>query len=212
MGSDIHGIWQKKTEAGWEDILSTYSQDRHYLLFAWLGNVRNGFGFAGVPTHDAITPLTDQRGFPEDFQVDEDTNHTIPANEFRGDMAKYYTEEDADPSNEDYLKLWMGGHSYSWVSGAEVLAATLPSIKRTGIITVEAFKAWDGKTAPTDWCGGISGLSVVVSTHGTVTDSTSHVQIEWMEDTNDSLKYFVDEVRRLVELHGEIRFVFGFDS
>jgi hypothetical protein len=28
----------------------------------------------------------------------------------------------------------------------------------------------------------------------------------------DGLDYFVDEVRRLKELHGEVRVVFGFDS
>lgn len=219
MGTDIHGIFQKKVvtpeapNGVWEDILTTYDEGRHYLLFAWLGNVRNGFGFAGVPTHEAIVPLSDGRGYPEDFQVDADDNHRIAANEFRGPCrAEYYTDEDLDVSNVDRLQMWMGDHSYSWVSGTEVLEATLPKIRRTGIIYLDTYKQWDGISAPEDWCGGVTGPKVVVSTPDNITTATSHVQIEWTEDTSASLKYFLDEVRRLVELHGEIRFVFGFDS
>ena len=41
-------------------------QDRNYDVFAVLGNVRNGRGFAGVETGNAIKPISDCRGIPDD--------------------------------------------------------------------------------------------------------------------------------------------------
>ncbi len=52
----------------------------------------------------------------------------------------------------------------------------------------------------------------MVSSPSDVTDSTTHVQIEWFEETSESFAYFVAEVRRLKEEHGQVRFVFDFDS
>lgn len=211
MGTDIHGVFQRRTISGWEDIPTNFKFDRHYLLFAWLGNVRNGYGFAGVPTHTAITPLSDSRGFPADFQVEEDL-HRIPDNAFRGDMAEYYKSEDADPSHPDHLQLWMGDHSHSWLSANEILSVKPPTILRTGIITIEQFHSWDGQTSPAKYCGGISGPNVVVSSPSDIGPKTTHVQVEWFEDCRESLSYFIDEVQRLVDEHRDVRFVFGFDS
>lgn len=212
MGTDVHSVFQKKTDSGWEDVESSYSEDRHYVLFAWIGNVRNGFGFAGVPTHDRIEPLSSGRGFPEDFGVDGE-RHRIGSSAIRGSSAKYYEEEDADPAAEDHLQLWMGDHSHSWLSAAEILAATPPRILRTGIIGIEQFRAWDGVTSPEMWSGGIRGPGIVVAeSPSEVKDDTTHVRVEWFEDTAESFAYFTNEVRRLQDLHGEVRFVFGFDS
>lgn len=58
MGTDIHCVFQKKCPEGWEDIESEYEEGRHYTLFAWLGDVRNGFGVAGVKTHTELAPLS----------------------------------------------------------------------------------------------------------------------------------------------------------
>jgi len=206
MGTDIHGVWQKKIETGWEDVASTYEQDRHYLLFAWLGDVRNGFGFAGVPTHTPVVPLSAGRGLPEDFEMTDDDRHPISSLEVMDPSRRKY-QEAGDP-----LEIWMGDHSFSWLSADEILAAPLPSTTCTGIVDLETFKAWDGKMAPSEWCGGIDGRDVAVSAPDHISETTTHVQISWSEDLGESLKYFVDEVRRLKELHGEVRFVFGFDS
>src|SRR5574340_1109003 len=80
MGTDIHGVFQRRNGSKWEDIPSKYEQNRHYLLFAWLGNVRNGFGCAGVPTHTEITPLSDCRGLPDAF--DGSDEHDIGDHSF----------------------------------------------------------------------------------------------------------------------------------
>lgn len=67
MGTDIHGVFQRHNGAAWEDIASKYQQNRHYQLFAALAGVRNGVGFAGVPTGEAIKPIAEPRGLPADF-------------------------------------------------------------------------------------------------------------------------------------------------
>jgi len=156
MGTDIHTIFQKKTPEGWEDIDSDYEQKRHYYLFSWLADVRNGYGFAGVLTYDPVIPLSKPRGYPPDFQV-EDDYHKIARSSLRGSGESYWIEEDQDPKDPDHLNLWMGDHSHSWLSGQEILEGVPPPNKET-------------------------------------------------------IDYFLYEVKRLTELHGEIRMVFGFDS
>ena len=212
MGTDIHGVFQKRTSNGWEDVESKYEEERHYALFAWIGNVRNGFGFAGVPTHDLIEPLSDNRGYPDDFEVEED-EHPIKSNAIRGGRAEWYKDEDSDPADESHLCMWMGDHSHSWLAADEILSATPPRILRTGIVGIEQFRSWDGTSSPNSWCGGIGGgIAVLAESPSDVTDATTHVRIEWFEDTAASFAYFIDEVRRLQAENGDVRFVFGFDS
>lgn len=214
MGTDIHGIFQKRTEEGWEDVETEYDERRHYALFAWLGNVRNGRGFAGVLTHNRIDPLSSDRGFPEGFAVrgDYNSDHPISRNSLRGRRAKTYASEDADPSSECHLLMWMGDHSYSWLSCDEILNTTPPRIIRTGIVSIWQFREWDGESSPEEWCGGVGGDSVTLaSSPSEVTEKTTHVRIEWLDDCAE-FAYFINEVRRLRDLHGEVRFVFGFDS
>lgn len=57
MGTDIHGVFQAFDNGQWRDVESSYEQDRHYQLFAVLAGVRNGYGFAGVPTGEPVTPI-----------------------------------------------------------------------------------------------------------------------------------------------------------
>lgn len=42
-------------------------EDRNYMLFEVLAGVRNGYGFAGVPTHRPLTPISEPRGLPVDI-------------------------------------------------------------------------------------------------------------------------------------------------
>jgi hypothetical protein len=213
MGTDIHGVFQRKTDKGWEDVTSNYGEERHSALFAWLGDVRNGFGFAGVPTHDRIAPLSSNRGYPKGFAVDDEDNHPIASNANRGSKAKFYTEEDSDPTADDHLKMWMGDHSHSWLSDKEILAAKPPRILRTGVVGVDFVHAWDGTSRPDGWCRDVSGPGIVMAASPSeISEATTHVRIEWFDDTAESFAYFIEEVRRLNAEYGEVRFVFGFDS
>lgn len=69
MGTDIHPMF---FDAKGVEIESRYEAHRHYALFAWLGNVRNGFGVAGCATHTELKPLSDNRGIPSDITIDLD--------------------------------------------------------------------------------------------------------------------------------------------
>lgn len=212
MGTDIHGVFQKrigKSEVGggdstWELIQSRYEEGRHYQLFAALADVRNGYGFAGVPTGDAIEPISEPRGFPADI-ADRITDDYIvtPWKDSWGDNQK-----------------WLGDHSHSWLSGEEMLywfEHRCPAVTKTGVISAEEYSVWNGK-CPESYCGRVSGPNVKViqadeADHYKIFGLPySHVQVSWQSDLRDELGYFFDEVKRLTEEHGEIRFIFGFDS
>lgn len=205
MGTDIHGIWQAKQNGQWVDIPSEYNQSRHYMLFAWLGNVRNGFGFAGVPTHDPLIPLSDCRGLPDDFLVEEE-EHPITSIDVLSPWRQEYWD------SEDPMTVWMGDHSHSWVTAEEVLTAKLPKVNKTGIISIEQYRQWDGVSSPSSWCGGVGGPGIKVNVPSKITKETTHVSVIWEMDTAEEFDYFINEVRMLRAIFGEVRFVFGFDS
>lgn len=204
MGTDIHGVFQARTGGKWKDVPTELDLERHYLLFAWLADVRNGFGFAGIPTHTAVEPLSAPRGLPEDFFCVDDMHPVSGPEVLSPWRRKYWAADDK--------AVWMGDHSHSWLSADEILSAEPPKVLRTGVVTREQFEAWDGKSAPKEWSGGVAGRGILVSEPDEVTSATTHVQIEWFDDTRESFAYFLMEIRRLKELHGEVRFVFGFDS
>lgn len=196
MGTDIHAIFQRKEGDQWKMVESRYEEVRHYFLFAWLANVRNGSGFAGIKTHDPIEPLSDLRGLPEDFVI-----------HFRNGMNKY--KEVIDGKLEE---VWMGDHSFSWLSADEILNAEIPSCKRCGIVDVEFFKGWDKGSQPKE-C--YQWVKENIDTPENISATTTHVYVSWersVEDIEKELKYFLDEIRRLKDEYGEVRMVFGFDS
>ena len=207
MGTDIHGVMQAKVNDKWQDIPHNYPGNRHYMMFAWLGNVRNGFGFAGVPTHSPLIPLSDCRGFPEDFEMVND-DHPMDLKNLSAEDQEWRKKYP-----EDYGSgYWMGDHSHSWVSGDEVINGALPTIEKTGIVSIEEYRALNG-ASPESYCGGIHGPGVVVApSPEEIRDETTHVGVSWDSPIAEELDYFIVEIRRLSAEHGEIRFVFGFDS
>lgn len=207
MGCDIHGVWQAKRDGKWHDVSSMWEQNRHYLLFSWLADVRNGYGFAGVPTYDPIAPIAQPRGLPDGFTVDGDTYRPASADALDPRRRGYRSPEELEAP-----EIFMGDHSHSWLTADEILSAKRPTtVHKVGIVSVEFARAWDGKTPPESWSGGIAGAGVEVAEgRAAIRPSTTHVRIEWWQP--DGLDYFVDEVKRLQTEHGEVRLVFGFDS
>lgn len=212
MGTDIHGVFQRLNKDGaWEDIPSTFKQERHYQLFAVLADVRNGRGFAGVQTGEYVKPIQEPRGLPNDFVMDGES-HPLQ------DIAHMDVRRQAWHSKEEPLKVWMGDHSHSWLTSEEMLAwyANAPEVTKTGIIDRDVYESWDGKSRPGSYCGGISGVGVVVVDDNKVemqaNPNFSHVRVFWQSDLAKELDYFFNEVKRLQDEHGSVRFVFGFDS
>lgn len=125
-----------------------------------------------------------------------------------------------DEDSWDDNKKWLDEHSQSWLTGEELLYLyenRCHTVMKTGIITAESFVTWDGK-CPEIYCGGVCGPNVKVIHADEVSQYKiselpfSHVRVSWRVDVEEKLRYFFDEVKRLTEAHGEIRFVFGFDS
>lgn len=213
MGTDIHGVFQghDKATGQWRDVASNYEQRRHYQLFAVLAGVRNGYGFAGIPTGEAVTPIAEQRGLPADFAMDGDS-HPIATLEHMDPVRRQYHSADKA------LNVLMGDHSHSWLTGSEMLvwAEHAPKVVKTGILGRAVYEAWDGASRPPAYCGGASGFGVVLINDNAVekeqAPAWTHIRCTWRSDLRAELAYFFDEVARLVAEHGEVRFVFGFDS
>ena len=157
MGTDVHASFQHKVrnkETGKEEWLfcdHKYEGNRHYLLFSWLANVRNGYGFAGVDTGDGIKPLAMPRGLPDDviFAVEPQHDYSYEDPAWR----HYY-----DNGGEDY-----GDHSKSWLTSTEILngAQFLEGTNKRGVISLAEFQKWDPSAEPESWCGGTWGKGQV---------------------------------------------------
>jgi len=220
MGTDIHGVFQRHdaTTNTWEDIPSNYEQSRHYQLFAVLAGVRNGRGFAGVKTGEPVEPIAEPRGYPEGFPVDEDM-HVVGKLEDIDPRRREYRTAECLEEGENPLELWMGDHSHSWLTGAEMLDwyATAPTVIQTGIFDRANYESWDKKSPPDfGYCGGIGGHGVVLVNDNApereANTNWTHIRCEWEQGLRGELAYFFDEVARLQAEHGQVRFVFGFDS
>lgn len=212
MGTDIHGVFQRHDGAKWVDVPSAYEEGRHYQLFAVLAGVRNGHGFAGVPTGDEITPISNPRGLPDDFAMLSDESHPVALEVWNtSPMARHY-----EPGDDGFGSFWMGDHSHSWLTAEEMLAwaEAAPVVQKVGIIKSEEFATWQKGTRPAEYCGGVSGpnVAVIEQTAAEAGSQGSHVRVRWHSKLREELDYFFGEVARLAAAHGRIRYVFGFDS
>ncbi len=140
---------------------------------------------AGVRDRFGIGPISDPRGLPADFDIRDETHNDK----------------------------WLGDHSHSWLTAAEILSAPLPNtVPRSGVVERKFLQTWNGVSRPPSYCQGIAGPNVVVAQSvGEITPETTHVRVEWPMPL-DEMSYFLDEIKRLRDKHGEVRMVFGFDS
>lgn len=236
MGTDIHGTFQKKAttevvtvdnvlRTTWIDIEHSVPLNRHYFLFGILADVRNGSGFAGVDTGDPVKPIATPRGLPQD-QVTFDDCIVFPAPLLLDGELAY--------------NIWMGDHSYSWFYGSELLAWYDENkdrrVARRGVISKDEYLTWrtGDRTSPDSYSGWISGSGIRVVSEDEIAhlfrldapadpNSTlpmalrddvdyTHVKVEWLQQIQGEVAYFFDAVKELMDQHGEVRFVFGFDS
>lgn len=206
MGTDIHYKFQKKVDDDWVEVdLETdewgeyekpYYIGRSYLLFAVLAGVRNGVGFAGVPTHEPVVPISEPRGLPEgvrssgwDF-------------EGGGDFEFY------------------GEHSQSWLLSSEILKYFENDfrVKYQGVIPVEDYFDLEEGEEPESYCAACfgNGITEFDARESRLPMSESHkythVRVQWVTSINEKLGYFRDMIQALQDTFGEVRMVFGFDS
>lgn len=181
-------------------ILDEWYSDRHYTVFGYLADVRNGSGFAGCDLGDAVKPIAEPRGFPD--------------------------YDDGEMSDEAYL--WFrhhgGDHTDTWLSLEEILAYDWDSpIVKRGVVNAAEYTRFlvDGK--PDNWCGDISGPSIRKVSNaemsrliaaGQVDPDNLHTQVQWTERAGDAVQDFLDRMHELLKVTGEqpARIIFNFDS
>lgn len=217
MGCDIHGVFQRKVNDVWDDVHTKYECQRDYNLFSILAGVRGD-----------TMPIAQPRGLPEDFYItgyqpgpesEEDPDDYGDSKYHPIKDVSYFSEwrQKCHDPKEDMLAIWMGEHSFSWLTSTEILAwrDENKTISDHGIVSRHVYEIWDKTDSPGSWCGGIWGPDIVII-EDTEEDKTrfpnwTHIRCEWNTKLTHH-DYFFDEVRRLHEEHGEVRFVFGFDS
>lgn len=128
MGTDIHlQVQGRRTDGSWEFVKRkpflqyqdegfNWDQDpsgRHYDLFALLGGVRNGSGFAGSYRHEPVQPQFERRGLPDDYREPSDPEEDDGSGyEARESLREEFTGGD----------FWLGDHSFTWATLTELLA------------------------------------------------------------------------------------------
>ncbi len=237
MGCDIHGVFQRRDGSEWVDIATLWDEERHYQLFAVLAGVRNGYGFAGVPTGERVKPISSPRGLPKDFAY-EFYEHPLPMECLPPHRRRWWEQDhplevrsmapdvitmlsgyryDDEPITLHECAMWMGDHSFSWLMGSEMVNwyAEAPTVVKIGVISKRQFETWDKVTPPQWYCGDVWGgeaLTISEAEVGKVDVPWTDVRVTWEQDLKKELAYFFKEVQSMMAMYGEIRFVFGFDS
>lgn len=152
MGCDIHPAieYRQSPEQPWKALLNKnpyfgkYGDEkeftarldigRDYDLFAVLGNVRNGSGFAGCDTGDGFDSISDNRGVPDDI-----------------------SDEAREALSDEHSATWVTLAeilAFDWDR----------STKHRGWVNGIEFEKWDRmkqwNPQPESWCGGVSGGNV----------------------------------------------------
>jgi hypothetical protein len=194
MGTDIHGRIQARwgKDQPYEDE-GPIEDGRNYRVFAMLAGVRNGFGFAGVETHEPLTPISEPRGLPEGV------------------------EESDDIWFGDHSFSWLTlTEILAWDGWEKTLA-------NRGVVEAEEYAAMkrEGR-GPKAWSGGVFGGSTVVVGHklADAGEPHTHVAIEWecpFVDYATVYRKWFDYLEakygwRLEDDPAAVRIVFGFDS
>ncbi len=188
MGCDIHGVFQTRysKESLWRTEMEI-EDGRNYLAFSALAGVRNYTG---------VTPISEPRGLPDDFDMKEASK-----------VMRY-----GDPNNP-----WMGDHSFSWLTLDEIRSwdGWDQIVNDNGVITRKQYEEWDHETTPYPHSGDIWGGDVVLADQrGSCPTGWTHIRVYWSE----SLREYCDTFLKWLDYAdakrwtGEARIVFGFDS
>lgn len=203
---------------------------RNYDVFAILANVRNGRAFGGCATGGGFISIDDPRGFPGDMS---------------DDLKRIVSKSDEDDDSWERLKSeygsgWIGDHSFSHISLAELLAYNWEQVAtQVGWVDLETFRAWDAKGGgwPEGWCGDIMGPRIkkisnqemraliaggrIEKNEPCDPNATAHyTQVRWTDTYAKCAGDFHDKfIPALVGLGAalgvepeNVRIVFGFDS
>lgn len=170
--------------------------DRNYVVFGVLADVRNGSGFAGADTGNAVEPITEQRGLPDDMS----------------DAAYVWFRHHG------------GDHSDTWLMLDEVLQYDWSrEIIKRGCVTVDDYRVYVQRGRPENWCADVSGGRIRFVDQATMNgylinrpEDADYVycRIQWSDSLEHYAEAFIERMHMLVaEVGGrKTRLVFNFDS
>jgi len=199
MGTDIHLAAEVYKGGFWHLSDVDLPAYRNYRAFAILADVRNGYTFAGMDSGDPVVPISYPRGFPKDMSLElrelldgEDEEDWL-GDEGMGD----FSVDDEEP---EYI--WLGDHSFSWVTLEELINYDLDQpVTLRGKVSPEAARRWSENKEPP------SAVAAYAS-------NPDFVSLEWQRPLRESASLVVDLIDALRPL-GEprdVRIIFGFDT
>ena len=202
MGTDIHAVLaMKNTDGKWLASSMPAYDSRNYRVFAILANVRNGYGFAGTYTHKPLVPIQDRRPWPDGFSTKD--GHIK--------LLKEYSSIE--------LSVWMGDHSFGYVTIAELLAYDWDQpIYQGGVVGIEEFNRCksSGDAVPNFWSGDVIGRGIVISEEYAIHEKTTHVRMQWSQPLRNTVMDFyswLQYIRYNSYTNPEkLYLIFGFDS
>lgn len=191
MGTDIHlqvevrgqdGVWKispRKPFKTYGDEGFSWDEDpsgRDYNLFAFLGDVRNGFGFAGVRTGKRIEPQFAGRDVPKDYDDPKLKYDTDDDEDFEDENDEGSPKLLSDSEHEvtslpekrpetEYTggDFWLGEHSFTHATLEELRACDWNvKFQSTGLVGLVDYLKYKRTGEPDSWCGGVSGPGITI--------------------------------------------------
>jgi len=226
MGCDIHMYVEKKEKDNWVKVGDVFDNPyyepegpdyswntpktdqpysgRNYDLFAILADVRNGYGFAGCDTGNAVEPIDYPRGLPDDVSKEIQ----VCSDEWGCD-----------------------GHSHSYFTIREILDHNWSKKKvHRGWVDMDGYSSYLDNGKPSSWCGGVHGPLKVSNEEmekilkGEVDETPENIlgcytQIQWETEQWEDCRFFLETVKQIQEVFEEeglgvddVRLVFWFDN
>jgi hypothetical protein len=90
------------------------------------------------------------------------------------------------------------------------MRASPPVVARKGLVLLEAYAKWDGKSEPDSWVWPELEAGPGERIHIGTEDEA--VVVSWTEDTAVTFADFTNEMRRVEQIGAPARFVYGFTS
>lgn len=248
MGTDIHPIvevredkdtpWQivkipKAEGSEWANVLDS----RNYNVFAILANVRNGYGFAGVPTGSGFPYISDVRGIPEDagFTMNDKGYILCPTHSPHaitdGSISKLPVVIEEEGEEDCYgcnACEWLGDHSYTWVTLREIIDYDWDGgVETYGVVSEAEYKHWtdsgDIGKPPHFYSGAVSGFNVqtlheeayLLGSANYFKGKSIYIRFARTITRRESVGRFLEEGVEWLKTLGDpdnVRIIMGFDS
>jgi len=213
--------------------LPEFFGERNYRVFALLGNVRNGSGFAGVYTHDPIESISSERGRPADISKEAEAKLSNEHSDGWATLAELkaydYRQEIVEGgviSEDKYLEFLNHGRKRpdSWsggISGSEIVTLTEDEFLSTFESVIDLFVPINEQKRVERKFNRPVGMFASRGGAFTVPDPTKRVYIQavWKAPLYDEVRSIPEEwipyLERLVPKGGtdeDVRVVFDFDS